>query len=355
MSRFGQVLLVAAVLFGVNSATRAADIIELRGEAVKLNGTITEVTKDKVTMKTTKDETKEIPISQIVDITWTGEPSSLKQGRGHEAGGRLTQALDSYARAVTDYKADAAFVKNDIEYFPIRVEARLAMNDPAKIPTTLKKLTDFIAKNSNSRHFYEASSYVVDLNLAKKDAAGAKTAAEALARAPGNEQKMAAKIGLGRAAILENQLPEAQKSFEEAAAMPANGPGEESRKQEARLGVAQCLSLDKKYDEAVKLLDDIIAKASAENSRVQAEAYVRQGECYEALGKSKEALLAYLHVDVLFANEKSVHPEALYHLSKLWTAVQQPDRASEAVDKLNSEYPNSPWSQKLKGAGPGGA
>lgn len=351
MARFGQVILVAAVLFGFNSTTRAADIIEQRGEAVKLNGTITEVTKDKVTIKTTKDETKEVPNSQIVDITWTGEPSSLKQGRSHEAGGRLPQALEAYTKAATDFKGDSAQVKTDIEYFTVRAEVKIAMNDPAKIADALKKLSDFAGKNSNSRHFYEASSYIVDLNLAKKDPAGAKAAAEALARSPGNEQKMAAKIGLGRVAILENQIADAQKAFEEVAAMAATGPSEESRKQEAKLGVAQCLYLDKKYDDAIKMLDDVIAKASPENSRVQAEAYIRQGDCYEALGKSKEALLAYLHVDVLFATEKAVHPEALYHLSKLWTAVQQPDRASEATDKLNSEYPNSPWAQKLKGTG----
>jgi len=59
-------------------------------------------------------------------------------------------------------------------------------------------------------------------------------------------------------------------------------------------------------------------------------------------------LIAYLHVDVLFSTEKSFHPEALYNLTRLWNAVQQPDRANEAADKLTSEYPNSPWAQKLK-------
>jgi tetratricopeptide (TPR) repeat protein len=350
MSRLGQVLSVVVVLCGFAASTWAADIIELRGEAIKLNGTVSDVTKDKVTMKTTKDETKEIPVSQIVDITWTGEPSALKTGRNHEIGGRLTQAAEAYVKAATDYKGDGPLVKNDIEYFATRVEVKQALNDPAKLDAALKRVSDFAAKNGNSRHFYEASNYILDLNLVKKDAAGAKTAAEALARAPGNEQKMVAKIGLGRVAILENQVADAQKSFEEVAAMPATGAQEEGRKQEAKLWVAQCLFLEKKYEEAIKLLDDVIAKAAPENSHVQAAAYVRQGDCYEALGKSKEALLAYLHVDVLFPTEKAVHPEALYHLSKLWTAVQQPDRASEAVDKLNAEYPNSPWAQKLKGS-----
>lgn len=352
MFRFGQAPLVAAILCCCASTTWAADIIEVRGEAAKLSGTITDVSKDKVTIKTQKEDSKTVPIGQIVDITWTGEPSSLKLGRNHETGGRLPQAFDAYTKAAADYKGDSAFVKDDIDYFAIRTEILISMNDPAKIGDALKKLVDFVAKHSNSRHFYEASSYIVDLNLLKKDAAGARSAAEALARSSSNEQKIAAKIGLGRVAVLENQIPEAQKSFEEALAIPGNDPSEDARKLMAKLGLAQCLTLSKKSEEAIKLLDEIIAKVSPENSKVQAEAYLRQGECYEAMNQPKEALLAYLHIDLLFSAEKSAHPEALYHLSKLWTtAVQQPDRANEAAEKLNTEYPNSPWTQKLKNAG----
>lgn len=348
MSRLGRVLVAALVLAGWTTASWAADVIEVRGEAAKINGTITDVSKEKVTIKTTKDEVKEIPAGQIVDISWEGEPTALKQGRSHEAGGRLPQALEAYTKAAADNKSDKAGVKADIEYFAIRTEVRIASNDPSKINDALKKLNEFVSKNGSSRHFYEASGYVVELNLTKKDAAGAKAAAEALAKSSGNEQKMAAKIALGRVALMENQVPDAQKLFDEVVAMPTMGTAEESRKQEARLGLAQCLYADKKYDEAVKLLDDVIEKSAPEDARVQAEAYVRQGDCYQAAKKSKDALLAYLHVDVLFANQKFVHPEALYHLSQLWTAVQQPDRANEAIDKLNSEYPNSPWTQKLK-------
>lgn len=350
MSRLGRVFSIALVLTSFTSTVWAADVIEVRGETAKLNGTVTDVSKDKVSFKTTKDEVKELPVGQISQIIWEGEPTALKQGRSHEAGGRLPQAMEAYAKAATDYKGDKAPIKADIDYFNVRVQALIASNDPTKIDDALKTLNDFLSKNSSSRHFYEASGFLVELNLAKKDAAGAKAAAEALAKSPGNEQKMAAKIALGRVALMENQIAEAQKLFDEAVAMPTNGPAEESRKQEARLGLAHCLYSEKKFDEAITLLDDVIAKSAPEDGRVQAEAYVRQGDCYLGANKSKEALLAYLHVDVLFPTQKAVHPEALYHLSQLWTVVQQPDRATEAVDKLNSEYPNSPWTQKLKTA-----
>lgn len=353
-SRFS---LVALVVISSVSVASAADVLERRGTAAKLSGKVTAVSKDKVSFETTKGEKSDIPSNEVQEILWDGEPAALKSARNHEAAGRLPQAADGFVKAAADNKSDRAEIKLDIEYLTQRTFARTALTDPAKIPDALKRLTDFQSKNSDSRHFYDAVGLLVDLNLIQKDAAAARAAAETLAKASGNDQKMASKIALARVALLEDKIPDAQKGFEEVVAATASTPSEESRKQEAKLGVARCLQLQSKFDEAIKLLDEVITQSAPEDSRVQAEAYVRQGDCYQSAGKSKDALIAYLHVDVLFTTEKSFHPEALYHLSRLWTTIQQPDRANEAADKLTSEYPNSPWAQKLKApaAAPGAA
>ena len=346
--------LIAMVLACSASIASAADVLELRGATAKLSGKVTAVTKDKVSFETSKGEKKDIPANEVSEILWDGEPAALKSARNNAAAGKLQLALDGFAKATTDNKSDVAGVKLDIDYFTLRTQARLAVTDPAKIPDVAKKLADFQGKHGDSRHFYDAVGWLVELNLAKGDAAAAKTAAQTLEKAAGNDQKMAAKIALGRVSLLENKVPEAQQAFEAVAAMTAVGPAEESRKQQAKLGLARCLQLGSKFDDAIKLLDEIINQAAPEDAKVQAEAYVRQGDCYQAAAKNKDALLAYLHVDVLFSTEKTVHPEALYHLSRLWTAVQQPDRANEAADKLATEYPNSPWTQKLKTPAAGG-
>lgn len=348
MFHFRRFSCVALVLICSASVAVAADIVERRGATAKLSGKVTSVSKDKVSFETTKGEKIDIPANEVLEIVWEGEPAALKSARNHEAAGRLTQAADGLVKATADNKSDRAEIKLDIEYLTHRAFARTALTDPAKIPDALKRLSDFQAKNSDSRHFYDVVGLLVDLNLTVKNAAAARTAAETLAKAAGNDQKLAAKIALARVSLLDNKIPEAQKEFEEVEASSGTTPGEESRKLEAKLGKAYCLQLQSKFDEAIKLLDEVIAKAAPEDSRVQSEAYIRQGDCYQAAGKSKDALIAYLHVDVLFSTEKSFHPEALYNLSRLWTAIQQPDRANEAADKLSSEYPNSPWTQKLK-------
>lgn len=95
----------------------------------------------------------------------------------------------------------------------------------------------------------------------------------------------------------------------------------------------------------------MVKEAPADDTALQAETYLRLGDCQRLQGKSKDALLAYLHIDVLFPMEKSQHAEALFQLSKLWATVGQPSRADEARVKLESDYPNSSWTKQLASGG----
>jgi hypothetical protein len=96
------------------------------------------------------------------------------------------------------------------------------------------------------------------------------------------------------------------------------------------------------------LLEEVIAKAPADDVKVNAEAFLRQGDCLREQGADKDALLAYLHVDVLFSSEKAMHAEALYRLATLWDKVGSKVRADEAREKLKSDYENSEWARQLK-------
>ena len=113
--------------------------------------------------------------------------------------------------------------------------------------------------------------------------------------------------------------------------------------------MATCLQRQNKNQEAADELDKIIKEAPATDTKTMGEAYLRKGDNLLAAGQKKDALLAYLHVDILFSAEKDLHAEALYHLSTLWSEVNQPSRAGEARTKLGTDYPNSEWNKRLIG------
>ena len=39
----------------------------------------------------------------------------------------------------------------------------------------------------------------------------------------------------------------------------------------------------------------------------------------------------------------NAHAESLYHLTKLWGDINQPDRGKRARDSLQNSYPTSRW------------
>jgi hypothetical protein len=80
---------------------------------------------------------------------------------------------------------------------------------------------------------------------------------------------------------------------------------------------------------------------------LQAEAYVALGDAYRATQKPKDALFAYLHVELLFVKHRELHARALYNLSQLWSELGQPERSAAAQSTLRTEHPNSPWAKKV--------
>ena len=84
--------------------------------------------------------------------------------------------------------------------------------------------------------------------------------------------------------------------------------------------------------------EQVIAQASPEDAAVHARAYNVLGASLKKAGRTKEALLAYLHVDVLYASQAQAHAEALRNLAELWSAVNQPQRAAQALQTLQDRY-----------------
>ena len=343
-------LLTAAALAALPLMTAQADEVFRRSEKKPVNGDVTLIVKGGVTVKPKVGADVEIPSNDILQIKWTGAPPAYAIAVGDELGGRLQKAIDGLTKLQGEPKPDTPNYRTELQYLIARATAKLALADPARVDEAIKKLDDFKSKNADSYHFYEAMNYLGQLHMAKGDTDAAAKSFEALGSAPFNDYRMAAKLAVARQSLSKDDIAGAKSAFEEVSKMPSekNNPNEESKKQEAQLGIAHCLQLEKNFPKAIELLDQVINQSAVDDYHVQAEAYLRQGDCLRASGKPKEALLAYLHIDTLFPTERAQHAEALYNLSQLWNTIQQPDRADDAATRLSTEFPNSPWTAKLR-------
>ena len=204
----------------------------------------------------------------------------------------------------------------------------------------------------------EAKGIKIRIVHTEKTARSAKEAAEALSVSVGEIVKSLVFRGkdTGKAYLLlvsgANRVDEALAAYQ--AVITQAGTSTEAsvkgQKYAAVLGKSTCLIRKQgqaSYETALKDLEGVLTEVPDSNSQVLAEAYLRQGDCLRLLGRQKAAVLAYLHVDLLFAAQAPLHAESLYHLGTLWSAVGHPERAASARERLRSDYPESPWTKKL--------
>jgi tetratricopeptide (TPR) repeat protein len=324
-------LTVVVLLFPLSLAW-PADIVFRKGTTTRIGGEFKSQTKEELVLMSGPGNKKEekIPANEILRVEWDGEPASMKLARSAEERGNLQDALVKYQEVAAEVQAAQANLKTDLEFLVARVTAKLAKGDPAKVDEAIQKLDAYRTAHANSFRHYDVLLLLGETYLAKGDYASAEPAFKELEMSPWDDYKMASRIAQGRLLLRKNDVAGAQSLFKEKA-----------RQYEARLGVATCHQRQNQFQEAAKELDLIIKEAPATDSKTMGEAYLRKGDNLLAAGQKKDALLAYLHVDVLFSGEKDLHAEALYHLSTLWNEVAQPGRAADARAKLSADYPNS--------------
>lgn len=350
MTSFSRNQFYAAAIVALLPATaaQAVDIITVRGASRRLSGDIVQVSKTSVVIKAgiRKNKQQTVPVNDILLIQWNGEPAKTDEARNDERKGKLKQALDGYTTVLANPKVTNENLRTDLTYFIARTTAKMALNDPAKIDDALAKLEAFRSAHGNSYHYYESLMHSGRVLQAKRDFAQAKATFRKIGQAPWPDVKLAARNAEAGVLLEENQPGPALTIFTDVLAQSTDSPVMKNIRVDATLGKAACLHKTSKNQEAVKVLEGVIENAGKTDSRTMAGAYVLQGDCFQALNQKKDALLAYLHVDVLFENEVEYHPRALYHLSKLWVDVGKGDRAGVARQKLDTLYPNSQWAKK---------
>jgi tetratricopeptide (TPR) repeat protein len=344
--RLGPVLaaLVAAAAVGSPAALRADDVSLIAGSTVKgaiggrVRGAIQSESPTEVVV-TLGATTTTVPTDQIASIRYDGQSANYQLGESRESAGQLAEAADLFKKAATETRGKP-FPHQAALFREARVLSDLAAVEPDRQAEARDKLAAFIRAYPASRQIAGAREALARLQINTGDFAGADATIAALAKMP--------KVG-DRAAVLRTKVLARQGKHDQAIAeldrLIAGSTKGSERQRYAMLAKAESLAATHKYKEAEALVRQVIQANPAEDAASQAPAYNTLGDCLRAANRDKDALIAYLHTDMLYNKDKEEHPRALHGIASAYRRLKQDARADEFAQRLKVEYPRSVWTR----------
>lgn len=333
---------LALLALAAASSARADEIVLVTGSNVKgavsgrVRGQIQTESPTEIVVRLGQN-TLTVPADQVVAVRYDGQPASMALAESREAGGQLAEAADLYRKAAGEVAAKP-LVKQAAQFKQADLTASLALADPARNAEAVALLDAFLKAVPAGRQTASALETLARLQLQKGDYTRVDRTIADLAKLP---------RGAERAGLLKARV--AARRGDHAAAVDRldrlvkSAPEGSPIQREARLAHAESLAALKKTSEAEAEILGVIKALPAEDVAAQSVAYNTLGDCLRLAGRPKDALLAYLHTDVLYAKDKEQHPRALAQISHLWRELKRDDRADEVWQRLKKDYPRSPW------------
>ena len=246
--------------------------------------------------------TTNVPTDQIVSIRYEGQSATFAVGQGRQTGGQLAEAAELFKKAATE-SANKPLALQAALFGEAEVLTDLALVEPDRVKEAKDKLTKFIAAYPGGRHILGARECLAKLQLHTGDLAAAQATIADIARLP---------KGAERATVLRTKVLAKQGKYDQAIGeldkLIAGSPKGSARQLAALLAKAESLAGQKKFKEAETLLHEVIQGNPPEDAAAQSAAYNTLGDCLRAANRPKDALLAYLHTDLLYSKDKEEHP-----------------------------------------------
>ncbi len=319
------------------------------GGGVPIEGTITDMNKRQVTL-TKNSQRKAFEVNAIKRVSFADDPSEMKRIRRSVSEGRFKDAMNELDK-IDLATVKVAFVNQDVRFYKAYVSSKLALQGEGEINAAASSMLDFLKQNQNNFHYYQGLEMIGDLAYASGNFKFAEVKFEELATAPWPEYKVQATLRQAKAQLAQDdkdKIAEALQNFEKVMGSSAEYEGHEEHKQYAQFGKAICMAGSGQAEQAITMVETVIRDNDPKNMSLFGQAYNALGACYMKAGKHKEALLAYLHTDILFFGDADTHAEALYYLNYLWAKENQSDRAVRAAGVLSSRYGGSIWATRPK-------
>lgn len=342
-NRLGALAIVLLVSgWTVRANAQSDQIVLVRGPAV--SGIISNTTPNEVTVSVRGSE-RTIQVNEIRRINFADEPTELRRAREDILTGQIENGL-SVLRQLNPGDVQRDLVRQDLQFYVAYCMAKLALSGGGDKAQAATALLDFVRQAPQSFHFYEAAELLGHLAVALESYDNAMKYYGALERAPWPEYQMRGLLLEARALMAQDKFAEASEKYDRVLAFGVDTPEATRQKLLAQVGKAACSAETGQAEQAVSVLEKIIADHDPQDTELFGRVYNALGRAYRKLGKTKDALLAYLHVDLLFYSDPDIHAEALYYLSRLWGQINRSDRAVAARNLLLERYGGSVWAKR---------
>ncbi len=329
-----------ALLAATCSVATALDVVYVFGKKPndKISGIIgvAGISRDAVTIK--GRTVKKVPVCEIRYIIFDRDPRQVSDAKRTARNGEYSEALEQFKQSAAN-KLEG-YIKTDVEFYTLLCRAKLALAGQEELLPIGKELSSFISQNRSSYHYYESNELLGDLLKGLKKYS---SAAKVYAKLAGNpDYAMRANAAIGWLNFDQGKTAAAEASFDKVLADRSTGPEADRQRHSARLGKANCLT---DVEQAIKMVEKVIAEADPGDWALHARTYNALGKLQNKANRKKAAIQAYLHVDLLYAQDPDQHAEALGNLTRLFTDVSQPQNAAKSRTALKRLYPNSRWAK----------
>lgn len=336
--------LAACVAALLATPVLAVDTVRLADEQIR--GDIQSMTRDSVVIKPERETTpRSIPTDQIVSIAFDGEPTQMRLLISQLEGGNFG-GIERTVELISPERINSDAVKAEIAFIQAFASAQNAFAGNEDLEAAGKAMREYVQTYPQHWRYYTAVQVLGELYSAVGSDDEAISTFALLRDAPSEEIKLNGIMAQAKAMLAVEKYQEALPLFEEVLAAGANTDQAKARAMAADVGKIACQARLGQSEQGITVLQDVIDEGNSEDAELFAMAYTALGNCYLAEGKNQEALLAFLHVDLLYSSQSRYRAEALYHLSRLWGEVGQGERALQARQTLLSTFGDSIWARK---------
>jgi tetratricopeptide (TPR) repeat protein len=291
---------------------------------------------DRETPEVVRIDGRDVALDQVAEVSYDNTGVSYSQARLQENNGDLPRAAELYQKAAGE--ASNPLVVQDARFRRAAVLARIAQGNSSRQDEAIEALRSITTELSSSRHVGPSLELLARLQLQAEefDAANATL---------GNLAKLG--WAADRAAVLRSRVMvergQSEQALRDLDTLIGRLPEGAEARRRASLARAEALAELKRFDEATQAAQAVIEAAGPEDAETLAPAYNTLGDCLRAAGKPRDALFAYLKTDILYPGPADEHARALASIAQLWRVLNQNERANRVVERLQEEYPGSPY------------